>query len=160
MERHLPDLALIDRVRIQAEVLVPVVGALTRVVGRDAALDVVRDALRSGVRADARRLLADTGDSAAALMANFEGSGAGDSVTLDWKELTDDVARVDATRCAFAEFFSALREEDLGSVLVCEGDAWFAEELGDVVFERTGTLMLGADRCDFCYRRASGEGTT
>ena len=47
----MPELMRIDRAKIQAEVLGPVVGAMSSVVGREEALDIVRDALwpiRSG----------------------------------------------------------------------------------------------------------------
>jgi predicted ArsR family transcriptional regulator len=160
VERHLPELALIDRTKVQAELLVPVVDAMAAVIGRAAALDVVRDALRPAAQADARRLRSERGSSAAALMAQFEGSGTGDSVSIEWHELTDDAARLDVTRCEFAEFFRSIDQADLGRVLVCEGDRWFADALGDVDFERTGTLMDGADRCDFRYRRRDGPEPT
>ena len=52
MERHLPELPLIDRVKIQAEVLVPVVRQLQAELGTEAAERIVRTALSESWRAE------------------------------------------------------------------------------------------------------------
>lgn len=74
MERHLPELPLIDRVKIQAEVLVPVLKALEAELGVDEAHRLVRAALSAEWRAYARRLAAAHGGSVGALMAHSEDS--------------------------------------------------------------------------------------
>ena len=72
---------------------------------------------------------------------------------MEWHELTDEFARMDVTDCAYARFFRDLGDPELGHLLVCENDDWFAEGLDDIEFERRHTIMRGADRCDFLYRR-------
>ena len=153
MERHMDDLPLIDRVKIQAEVLVPLLRAMERTMGREAAHALTRKALGAEWREHARRLAAENGGSTGALMAHSADSAKGDPIEMEWFELTDDFARLDVTRCDYAAFFQALGEPELGHLLVCENDDWFAEGLGDIEFERHHTIMMGADRCDFCYRR-------
>jgi len=153
MERHLPELPLIDRVRIQAEVLVPVLKALEAEIGTGRAHQVARTALSAEWRDHARRLAAEHGGSTGALMAHSADSAAGDPITMEWLELTDDIGRLDVTECAYARFFQELGEPELGHLLVCENDDWFVAGLGDVEFERHHTIMEGADRCDFLYRR-------
>ena len=153
MERHLPELPLIDRVKIQAEVLVPVVEALEAKLGVDEAHRLVRAALSAEWRAYARRLAATHGGSVGALMAHSEDSARGDPIMIEWHELTEQSARLDITACAYARFYrDELGAPELGHLLVCENDDWFVEGLGDVVFERHHTIMQGADHCDFCYR--------
>jgi L-2-amino-thiazoline-4-carboxylic acid hydrolase len=80
-------------------------------------------------------------------------SAAGDPIAMECHELTDDFARMDVTDCAYAQFFRNLGEPELGHLLVCENDEWFAKGLGDIEFERHRTIMEGADHCDFLYRR-------
>lgn len=153
MERHLPELPLIDRVKIQAEVAVPIVKAMERALGVEAAHDLVREALRPEWRAHAQRLVTEYGGSTGALMAHAEESAQGDPLTMEWLDVTDDFARLDITNCDYARFFHELGEADIGHLLVCENDDWFVEGLGDIEFERHHTIMQGAERCDFCYRR-------
>ena len=164
MERHLPELLLIDRVKIQAEVLVPLVKEMEAELGDERAHEIVRAALRREWRDHARRLAAEYGGSNGALMAHGADSAAGDPITMEWHELTDDFARMDVTDCAYAKFFHELGEPELGHLLVCENDDWFVEGLGDIEFVRHDTIMQGADRCDFLYRRVAppsgGDGAT
>lgn len=157
MERHLPELPLIDRVKIQAEVAVPIVKELERALGVHEAHRLVRDALRPEWVEHARRLVQEHGDANAALLAHSEESTRGEPLTIEWIELSDDSARLDVTRCEYARFFQDLGEPDIGHLLVCENDDWFVEGLGDVEFERHDTIMQGAERCDFCYRRSPGS---
>jgi len=157
VERHLPELPLIDRVKVQAEVAVPIVKELERALGVEAAHRLVRNALRPEWAEHARRLVQEHGDSNAALMAHSEESARGEPITIEWIELSDDSARLDVTRCEYARFFQDLGEPGIGHLLVCENDDWFVEGLGDVEFERQDTIMQGAERCDFCYRRSPGS---
>jgi len=61
------------------------------------------------------------------------------------------------TRCAYAEFYKALGEPELGFLLVCTADFATAEGFGpDVRLTRTQTIMQGASHCDFRYRRDAG----
>ena len=160
MERHRPELPLIDRVKIQAEVLVPVVKALEAELGVDEAHRLVRAALSAEWRGYARRLAAAHGGSVGAPMAHSEDSARGDPITIDWHELTERSARLDVTACDYARFYrDELGAPEVGHLLVCENDDWFAEGLGDVEFERHHTIMQGAESCDFCYRLAAPPST-
>ncbi len=57
------------------------------------------------------------------------------------------------TGCRYAQFFRELGEPELGFALTCSWDDTEAEMIGagDVKLTRTGTIMRGADRCDFRY---------
>jgi len=140
-------------VKVQAEALVPLVKQLELELGADRAHQIVRTALSAEWRDHARRLAEDHGGSTGALMAHAADSATGDPITMEWHELTDDFARMDVTDCAYARFFRDLGEPELGHLLVCENDDWFAEGLDDIEFDRHHTIMQGADRCDFLYRR-------
>jgi predicted ArsR family transcriptional regulator len=153
-----PEISLLDKTRIQAQVLVPVLRALRAELGDDKANAIVRDALRDW----SKQLFAAIGDS-------LEGSprrkwatlrSALDEVTA--REVEFEILRqdkealdIDVTHCRFAEFFRALGEPELGSLLVCATDVdILAPSEGAVSLERAETIMRGAPRCTFRYKFA------
>jgi predicted ArsR family transcriptional regulator len=153
-----PNLSLLDKTRIQAQVLVPVLKALRAELGKEKADAIVREALRDW----SRQLFAAIGES-------IEGSGRRKWATLhtalgevtereveyEMRRQDKEALEFDVTRCRFAEFFRALGEPELGALLVCETDVDIvAAGAADVSFERAQTIMQGAPRCTFRYRFA------
>jgi hypothetical protein len=120
-----PEISLLDKTRIQAQVLVPVLRALRAELGKDKADAIVRTALRDW----SRQLFAAIGD-------GVEGSARSKWATVQsaWNDVTarevefetlrhdDEALEIDVTRCRFAEFFRALGEPELGALLICEAD--------------------------------------
>jgi len=114
-----PNLSLLEKTRIQAQVLVPVMRALRAEIGREKADAIVRGALREW----SRQLFAAIGES-------IDGSprrkwaamqGALNDVTA--REVTFDILRqdkealeIDVTTCGFADFFRALGEPELARI--------------------------------------------
>lgn len=149
-----PNISMLDKTRIQAQVLVPVLRALRAELGKDKADTIVREALRDW----SKQLFSAIGE-------RLEGSprrkfatmqGAYNDVTA--KEVEFDILRqddkaldIDVTRCRFAEFFRALGEPELGALLVCDGDTDIATASG-VSLDRAQTLMQGGPSCTFRYR--------
>jgi predicted ArsR family transcriptional regulator len=151
-----PDITLLDKTRIQAQVLVPVMRALRDQLGRDKADAIVRGALRDW----SKQLFAAIGN-------DIEGSPRRKWAAMHTAlaEVTEREVKVetlrhdkealefDVTACRFAEFFRALGEPDLGALLVCETDVDIAAAGGgEVSFSRSQTLMQGAPCCTFRYR--------
>ena len=151
-----PKLSLLNKTRIQAQVLVPVLRALRAELGNDRANAIVRKALRDW----SKQLFAAIGDS-------IEGSprrkwatmrSALDNVTaheVDFEILRQDkeALDIDVTHCRFAEFFRALGEPELGSLLICATDVdILAPSEGAVSLERAQTIMQGAPSCTFRYK--------
>jgi len=69
---------------------------------------------------------------------------------------TDQEFRVRITRCESADYFRSIGMPEIGALLSCGVD--FAVErmrCPDWKFARTQTLMMGADHCDFCWKRKS-----
>jgi predicted ArsR family transcriptional regulator len=153
-----PKLSLLDKTRIQAQVLVPVLRALRAELGKDKADAIVKQALRSW----SKQLFAAVGDS-------VEGSPrrkwaaintvwteiSGPEVTFETLRHDNEALDFDVTHCRFAEFFRALGEPELGALLVCEADFDIAAAgSGDVSLTRDQTIMQGAPSCTFRYRFA------
>ena len=83
-----------------------------------------------------------------------------DDVTADEVEFEilrqdKEALDIDVTRCRFAEFFRALGEPELGSLLICATDVdILAPSEGTVSLERVQTIMQGAPSCTFRYKFA------
>ncbi len=61
--------------------------------------------------------------------------------------------RMDVTACPYCRYFTELGCPELTKIF-CENDERIYGNLPGLKFERTGTLGKGAERCDFCLRRA------
>src|SRR5215813_9467813 len=142
------DVSFLDKTRIQAQVLVPVLRTLREEFGRDKAHALVRRALRDWSR-----------DLFTAIGALIEGSkprkwatvqSAYNTVSspgIEFEMLRHDkeAMDIDVTRCPFAEFFRALGEPELGALLICETDFDIvATGGGAVTLTREQTIMQGA----------------
>src|SRR5258708_3537968 len=151
-----PNISLLDKTRIQAQVLVPVMRALRSELGRDKADAIVRDALREW----SKQLFAAIGDGIEgsprrkwAAMQDALGDATLREVSFDMLRHDKEALEFNVTTCGFAEFFRALGEPELGALLVCQTDVDIVAAAGDEVhFDRSQTLMQGASCCTFRYR--------
>jgi hypothetical protein len=154
----LPEISLLDKTRIQAQVLVPVLRALRAELGKEKADAIVRQALREW----SKQLFAAIGD-------GIEGGPRRKWATVQSalnevsaKEVQFEICRhdkealdIDVTSCRFAEFFRALGEPELGALLICETDFDIAALGGhEVGLDRAQTIMNGGPSCTFRYRFA------
>ena len=157
------DIPLIERVKIQAQVLVPLVKTLQAALGEEHAHALVHRAL-----GDLYRQFGDTwwraqgaqhvGDTLAAAFAMF---AAGDALDYEVGKQTPDAFDVHVTGCRYAQFYRALGAPELGFLLVCSADFAMAEGFGpDIQLTRTQTIMQGASHCDFRYARKKKEQET
>ena len=152
-----PDVSLLDKTRIQAQVLVPVLRALRAELGKDKADALVKKALSEWSR-----------EMFAAIGKDIEGGrrrwskmqGALNQISLPGVDATDAVKdaeklEFDVTRCSYAEFFKALNEPELGALLMCSTDFDIAATSdGEVTLTREQTIMQGAPSCTFRYKFA------
>src|SRR6188508_3410341 len=88
-----PRLSLLDKTRIQAQVLVPVLRALRAELGKERADAIVKDALRRW--AAMHTALAEVTER---------------EVTVEMNRHDKEALEFDVTHCRFAEFFRALGE--------------------------------------------------
>ncbi len=149
-------ISLLDEVKLQATVLVPVLRALRAELGRERADRVVGTALADWSRDLYRRIGEDKGGTARerwdAIWADLRPRIAG---SVDQEMLRNDATarEFNVTSCSYAEFFKALGEPELGALLVCDLDFRIAEIGGaSVELTRSQTIMKGAPYCDFRYR--------
>ena len=150
-----PRLSLLEKTRIQAQVLVPVLRALRTELGEEKADAIVRGALRDW----SNQLFAAVGESVEgsarrkwAAMHTALAEVTEREVTFEMRRHDEHALEFDVTHCRFAEFFRALGEPELGALLVCATDFDIvAAGGGEVGLTREQTLMQGAPSCTFRY---------
>ena len=148
-------LPLLDKTRIQAQVLVPVLQALRAELGKERADALVRQALRDW----SKQLFAAVGDSVEgsprrkwAAMQTALTEVTEREVTYEMRRHDQEALEFDVTQCRFAEFFRTLGEPELGALLVCATDFDIVAGGGnEVSLRREQTLMQGAPSCTFRY---------
>ncbi len=152
------------RREIEARILKPFVAALGERFGRgdvqEVLAEVVKAAAREsgaamGTQADgdpSKREL--TGRDLLAFAEAWEPWFRGGALEIDELERTPDTWSFNVTRCHYAELYRSLGMAELGATLSCNRDAALIEGFGpEVKFERTQTLMEGANHCDFRYSK-------
>lgn len=149
------DLSLLERRRLEAAVLVPVIRAMQAEFGEERVNEVVGRTIQDVARAqgeEARR--AANIDTMGALADRFQNGVLREgSLTVDVVENDETRFGFNVTRCKFLEMYEEMGARDLGFLLSCGRDfAMFEGMAPDLAFERTQTRMQGATHCDFRYR--------
>jgi hypothetical protein len=153
---------VIEQVKIQAQVLVPLVKAMQAELGEERANALVRKALgdiyrRLGEQWWRAKASGHVGADMGSAFAAFAQGGA-----IDYSVLahSPDTYEIDVTGCRYAQFYKELGEPELGFLLVCSSDFPFAEGFGpNLKLTRAQTIMQGASHCDFRYRREKDRGS-
>ncbi len=145
---------LIEQVKIQARVLIPVVKAIQAELGKERANEVVRNALDSVSRKSGETVNSMLkGTPVEKIAAAFPFAAAADALDLEIITETPEAFECNVTGCRYADFFRELGEPELGFLFSCSGDWAMAEGLSpNLELTRTQTIMQGAPHCDFRYR--------
>jgi len=154
------DIPLIEQVKIQAQVLVPLVKALQAELGEERANAIVRKALGGLYRKFGEKWWRDQGarDSGEKIASAFKMFAVGDALKYEVVKTTEDAFELNVTECRYAQFYKRIGAPELGFLLTCSADYSHAEGFGgDVQLTRTKTIMQGADHCDFRYALKRGK---
>jgi len=145
---------LIEQIKIQAQVLVPLVKALQAELGEVQANALIRKALADYYRKIGEKWWPSKGGSnlGEKMAAAFDRFAAGDALDYEVVKQAPDAFDVNVTGCRYAKFFKEVGVPELGFLLVCSSDFSMAEGFGaGVRLTRTQTIMQGASHCDFRY---------
>jgi hypothetical protein len=154
------DIPLIEQVKIQAQVLVPLVKALQAELGEERANAIVREALGDLYRKYGEKWWRTQGarNPEEKLASAFEMFAAGDALDYEVVKKTPEAFEVNVTECRYAKFYNKIGAPELGFLLTCSADFSHAEGFGaDVQLTRTQTIMQGASHCDFRYALKKNE---
>ena len=157
------DVPLIEQVKIQAQVLVPLVKALQAELGEERANTIVRKALGDLYRKYGEKWWRTQGARSLGekVASAFEMFAAGDALEYKVVKETPDALELNVTECRYAEFYKKIGAPELGFLLTCSADFSHAEGFGaNVQLTRTQTIMQGASHCDFRYALKKNEKDT
>lgn len=148
------DIPLIEQVKIQAQVLVPLVKALQAELGEERANAIVGKALGDLYRRYGEKWWQTQGarDPVEKMVSAFAMFAAGDALEYEVVKKTPDAFEVNVTECRYAKFYNEIGAPELGFLLTCSVDFAHAQGFGaSVQLTRTQTIMQGASHCDFRY---------
>jgi hypothetical protein len=148
------DIPLISQVKIQAQVLVPLVKALQAELGEERANAIVRRALGDLYRKYGEKWwrTQGAGNLGEKMASAFDMFAAGDALDYEVVKQAPDAFEVNVTGCRYAKFYQEIGAPELGFLLTCSADLSLTEGFGpDVQLTRTQTIMQGASHCDFRY---------
>jgi L-2-amino-thiazoline-4-carboxylic acid hydrolase len=157
------DIPLIEQVKIQAQVLVPLVKALQAALGEERANAIVRKALGDLYRQYGEKWWRTQGaqNLGEKIAAAFEMFAAGDALEYEVVKQAPDAFDVNVTACRYAQFYHKIGVPELGFLLTCSADFAHAEGFGaGLQLTRTQTIMQGASHCDFRYGLKQSEKDT
>lgn len=151
------DLPLLERRRVEAMVLIPVIRAMQERFGEEAVNEVVAEAIRNLAREQgAAAAQAHPIGTVVELSQRFKGGGPISEGSLTVEVVEDDTERFgfNVTHCQFVDMYNSLGAGDLGFLLSCNRDfASFEGMAPGLAFDRTQTRMQGASHCDFRYHQ-------
>src|SRR5882724_12739296 len=148
------DIPLIEQVKIQAQVLVPLVKNLQAELGEERANAIVRKVLGDLYRKYGEKWWRAQGsrDLGEKMASAFDMFAAGDALNYEVVKQAADAFELNVTECRYATFYKEIGAPELGFLLTCSADFVMTEGFGtDMQLTRTQTLMQGASHCDFRY---------
>ena len=152
-------LPYIERVKIQAEILLPLYRRLKDEIGPDRARELLSEAVNEFATEFGRSIGRNEGsNSLEKLRKAVRMFTAGDAIEIEPVEESDTVMAFNVRRCRYAELFRKLGDREFGRLMVCGIDPPMTAGIGsDLKLERTQTMMEGADHCDFRWTRDADE---
>lgn len=148
-------MTLLDKVKIQAEVLAPLHGELVALLGKSQADDVVRRALSPWAKSFGREIAQSfSGTGLQKIKTSVAALADQGLQEVEFIRETDDELIFHMKGCRAAEFYKAAGIAELGGIFLCEIDFQATKEIDpELELERPQTLMAGGDFCDFRIRR-------
>lgn len=153
-------LPVLERRRIQAEVVKPIYEAMVVRIGEELARDILGGAIKKAAIAEGKRFAERDGDKGGLdgfveMQHLWEADGALETEPV---ERTETTYAYKVTRCRYAEMYREMGLADIGFLLSCNRDGTFCEGYDQSLkLTRKQTLMQGADHCDFHYRLDGGD---
>jgi L-2-amino-thiazoline-4-carboxylic acid hydrolase len=154
MPPETPPIPLLQRREIEAKIVGPLIRGFVEAMGRDAAVEVVRQVITGLARDGGADLAARLGDASLTTFAQaLDLWREGGALEIDLLEQAPERLSFNVTRCRYAELYLALGLADLGGTLSCQRDFALIQGFNPAIrLERTQTIMEGASHCDFRFR--------
>jgi hypothetical protein len=142
----------LERRKIEAGVLIPMVQAFQRAFGKERAAAVAREVIVALARSDGEHWAARFGRDLPAIEKVSQLWAAGGALDVEPLEAPPERLEFNVTRCGYAEFYKDLGLSELGYLFHCNRDFAMVEGFNqNVTLQRTQTIMEGATHCDFRF---------
>lgn len=151
---HPEGLSMLDKRRIEAEILKEVYETLKASHGEAVARKTIADSVRRSAIEQARAFAqaAPGGPSLRAFQDVMPLWTKGGALEIEIKEQTDTSFAFNVVRCRYAETYKAMGLGEIGHLLSCNRDGAFCEGYDPKLkLARSQTIMQGASHCDFKY---------
>jgi predicted ArsR family transcriptional regulator len=149
-----PNITHLERRKIEAGVLIPMVQAFQRAIGKERANEIAREVIVELARKEGAQWAKQNGDDLAGVDRTSAVWSAGGSLTLEPVAKTPDRLEFNVTRCQYAEYYQELGLPELGYLFHCNRDFAMVEGFSPrLTLKRTQTIMQGAGHCDFRFAR-------
>lgn len=151
---HPAGLSMIEKRRIEAEILKHVYDQLKESHGIDVARSTIGEAVRRSALEQAARFAAQSAEGPSlqgfiALQPLWTAEGA---LTVEEVGRTETTYDFNVVRCRYSEMYKAMGLGEIGALLSCQRDGTFCEGYDPKLkLERTQTIMQGASHCDFRF---------
>lgn len=159
-----PQMPMIERRRIEANILKFVYETLKASHGAAVAKQTIGESVRAAAIAQAREMAAEAGG-ATSMQTFIDRQGAWtaeDALRIEVLNRSGTEYDFNVTRCRYAEMYREMGLGEIGHLLSCQRDGSFCEGYDSrLKLTRTQTIMQGASHCDFRYRMVEdGEKAT
>ena len=145
---------VLDRRRIEALVLGPVIRAFQAEFGEARANEIVRGVMVTVANSQGQELAGRVAGNDLATFAASKGAWRKNNA-LETDEIVAEPNRYefDVTRCRYADMYREIGYEDLGAILSCARDFAFGEGFNPKIeLTRDSTILGGQNICTFRYR--------
>jgi L-2-amino-thiazoline-4-carboxylic acid hydrolase len=151
---HPDGLSMLDKRKIEAEILKEVYETLKASHGEEVARRTIAESVRRSAIEQARQFAAaaPSGTSLQAFQDVMPLWTKGGALEIEVKEKTDTTFTFNVKRGRDAETYKAMGLGEIGALLSCNRDGAFCEGYDPKLkLERSQTIMQGASHCDFKY---------
>lgn len=148
------DVPFLEQVKIQAQVLVPLIQAFQKEFGAERVNALVPKALFDFYKRFGAEWWKHTpGGPTDKIAKAINMFAVGDAIDVEEVQRGPEAYDFNITGCRYAEFFKGLGVPELGYLLICSIDPPMTEGYGGgVELTREKTIMQGARQCEFRYR--------
>lgn len=147
------DLSVLERRKIEAMVLGPMLQAFGDRFGEDETRETASEVITEIARAQGRELAQFLGGDDLVTFAENKGPWRkGGALDVEELERTKTAYSFNVTRCKYAEAYRDLGFGELGDIFSCTRDFEFSRGFNPKIrLTRTQTIMQGASHCNFRY---------
>src|SRR3981189_188913 len=152
---HPEGLSMLEKRKIEAEILKEVYETLKESHGEDVARRTIAESVRRSAIEQARAFAASApgGTSLKAFQDVMPLWTKGGALEIEVQEKTDTSFVFNVVRCRYAETYKSMGLGEIVQLLSCNRDGAFCEGYDPrLKLERSQTIMQGASHCDFKYR--------